>query len=91
MAALSPSTPGAIEALASGLRGRVLDPAAADYDAARTIWNAMIDRRPALIVRCRGAADVIRAVRFAREHGAAGRGARRRPQHRRQAPSATAG
>lgn len=60
--------PGAVEALASGLRGRVRDPTAADYDAARTIWNAMIDRRPGLIVRCRGVADVIRAVRFARDH-----------------------
>jgi FAD/FMN-containing dehydrogenase len=59
---------GAVEALASGLRGRVLDTAAADYDSARTIWNAMIDRRPGLIVRCRGVADIMRAVRFARDH-----------------------
>ena len=36
------------------------------YDAARTIWNAMIDRRPALVVRCLGAADVMLAVQFAR-------------------------
>src|SRR5205823_3930353 len=38
------------------------------YDAARTIWNAMIDRRPGLIVRAAGAADVVRTVQFAREH-----------------------
>ena len=49
---------GAVEALASGLRGRVLDPAAADYDAARTIWNAMIDRRPGLIVRAAAASPM---------------------------------
>ena len=61
---------GAVEALAAGLRGRVLDAAAEGYDEARAIWNAMVDRRPGLIVRCRGVADVIHAVRFAREHAA---------------------
>lgn len=55
----------AIEAFAGRLRGRVLDVSDAAYDEARTIWNAMIDRRPALIVQCAGAADVINAVRFA--------------------------
>jgi FAD/FMN-containing dehydrogenase len=59
---------GAVEALASGLRGRVLSTSAVEYDDARTIWNAMIDRRPGLIVRCRGVADVMQAVRFARDH-----------------------
>lgn len=39
-----------------------------DYNEARTIWNAMIDRRPGLIARCAGAADVVRAVRFARDN-----------------------
>ena len=38
------------------------------YDAARTIWNAMVDRHPALVVRCLGAADVIEAVKLARDH-----------------------
>jgi hypothetical protein len=61
---------GAVEAFAAGLRGRVLDAAAEGYDEARAIWNAMVDRRPGLIVRCRGVADVIHAVRFAREHAA---------------------
>jgi FAD/FMN-containing dehydrogenase len=61
--------PAAIEALRAKLRGRVLVPGeGADYDAARRVWNAMIDRRPALIVRCEGAVDVIDAVSFAREH-----------------------
>lgn len=54
----------AIDALQAGLRGKVLDQSTAGYDEARTIWNATIDRRPALIVRCAGAADVMQAVRF---------------------------
>ena len=41
------------------------------YDAARVIWNGMIDRRPAVIVRCRSAADVRSSVRYAREQGLA--------------------
>jgi len=59
----------AVDALASALRGRVLDETTPGYDEARTIWNAMIDRRPGLIVECAGAADVIEAVRFAVAHG----------------------
>jgi FAD/FMN-containing dehydrogenase len=51
------------------LRGQLLQPGDPDYDAARQLWNAMIDRHPALIVRCAGVADVIGAVDFAREHG----------------------
>jgi FAD/FMN-containing dehydrogenase len=51
-----------------GLRGRLASPGSEDYDQARTVWNAMIDRRPVLAVRCAGAADVVRAVRFAREN-----------------------
>lgn len=58
----------AITQLAAGLRGALVRPDDAGYAEARRIWNGMIDRRPALIVRCRGAADVIQAVRFAREH-----------------------
>lgn len=57
-----------IEALAARLRGSVLEPGQAAYDEARSVWNAMIDRRPGLIVRCAGASDVISSVRFAREH-----------------------
>jgi FAD/FMN-containing dehydrogenase len=51
--------------LGAALRGELLTPESAGYDEARTLWNAMIDRRPALIARCAGAADVMRAVRFA--------------------------
>ena len=58
----------ALADFAAGLRGRLLTPEAPEYDAARAIWNAMIDRRPGLIVRCAGAADVIGAVRFASAH-----------------------
>ena len=61
------------EALASDLRGRVrgslLVPAEPGYDEARSIWNAMIDRRPALIVRCLGVADVMACVDVARRRG----------------------
>ena len=51
------------------LRGRVVRPGDADYDASRRVYNGMIDRRPALIVYCRDVADVIRGVNFAREEG----------------------
>jgi FAD/FMN-containing dehydrogenase len=50
------------------LRGQSLSPGEPDYDTTRAIPNAMIDRRPAVIARCTGAADVIACVRFAQEH-----------------------
>lgn len=59
----------ALEGLRDGLRGSVCLPGETCYDEARTIWNAMVDRRPGLIVRCAGTADVMRAVTFARERG----------------------
>jgi FAD/FMN-containing dehydrogenase len=59
----------ALEDLKSATRGRVVLPADPDYDEVRKIWNAMIDRRPAAIVRCAGVSDVRCAVLFAREHG----------------------
>ena len=52
----------------SNLTGTLLTPESPGYDEARTIWNAMIDRRPGLIVRCHDAKDVAGAVRFARAH-----------------------
>jgi FAD/FMN-containing dehydrogenase len=57
-----------IEGLKAGLRGEVIQPSDGDYDEARKVYNAMHDRRPALIVRAAGVADVISAVRFAGEH-----------------------
>jgi FAD/FMN-containing dehydrogenase len=58
----------AVEDLRKSVRGSVLCPSEPGYDQARAIPNAMIDRRPAIIARCAGAADVIACVRFAREH-----------------------
>lgn len=56
-----------VEAFAAALRGALLRPEDAGYDDARLLWNGMFDKRPALIARCEGAADVISAVNFARE------------------------
>jgi FAD/FMN-containing dehydrogenase len=58
-----------VQDFAAQLRGPLLRPGDAGYDAARGVWNGMIDRRPALIARCTGVADVMAAVRFARTHG----------------------
>ncbi|HEV8626120.1 MAG TPA: FAD-binding oxidoreductase [Acidimicrobiia bacterium] len=57
-----------MEALRTNFAGELLTPQDGGYDEARKIWNGNIDRRPALIARCTGVADVIAAVRFAREH-----------------------
>ena len=57
-----------VKAFCAGVRGSTFSPGDDGYDEARSIWNAMIDKRPALIVRCSGTADVIAAVNFAREH-----------------------
>ena len=57
-----------LTALEAELRGDLLLPESDGYDAARTLWNAMIDRRPALVARCAGPADVMRAVRFAADN-----------------------
>jgi FAD/FMN-containing dehydrogenase len=50
-----------------GFRGDVITPGHPDYDQARAVWNATVDRRPRLIARCSGTADVVAAVRFARD------------------------
>lgn len=58
----------AIDTLRHQVRGSVLTPADSGYGEARQVWNAMIDRYPALIYQCAGVADVIDAVNFARTH-----------------------
>lgn len=57
----------ALDALRANIHGAVITPNDSEYDAVRTIWNSMIDRRPGLIVQCTGTADVVKAVRFAKE------------------------
>jgi FAD/FMN-containing dehydrogenase len=58
-----------VDALRTALRGSLVFPTDPGYDVARTLWNSMIDRRPAAVVRAAGASDVMQAVNFAREHG----------------------
>ena len=53
----------------NGFRGQLVTRDHADYDTARAVWNSAVDRRPRLIARCAGTADVIAAVRYARDHG----------------------
>lgn len=57
-----------VEGLKDGFQGEVLLPGQEAYEGARQIWNAMIDKRPALIARCATTSDVVRAVNFAREN-----------------------
>jgi FAD/FMN-containing dehydrogenase len=64
-------SPSAIEKFRASLRGPSFCPGEQGYDAARKIHNAMIDRHPAIIAQCAGVADVIAAVKFARELGVA--------------------
>ena len=58
-----------IEQLRSKINGRIILPADPGYDEVRSIWNAMIDRRPAVIVECADTGDVPHALAFARENG----------------------
>ena len=58
-----------IEELKDGFAGEIVVPGDAAYDDARRIWNAMIDKRPAVVARCAGTADVVRAVAFAKAMG----------------------
>ncbi|MGH8595174.1 MAG: FAD-binding oxidoreductase, partial [Gammaproteobacteria bacterium] len=58
-----------VDELRSRLRGPLLVPGDLEYENSRTVWNAMIDRRPALVARCLGIADVTTSLGFAREHG----------------------
>jgi FAD/FMN-containing dehydrogenase len=57
----------ALASFSEAFEGEIVLPGSAGYDAARIVWNGMIDRRPAVVARCAGAEDVIRAIRFGRE------------------------
>jgi len=70
MTATSARTTAPYADLAATVRGDVIRPGDPGYDEARSVYNAMIDKHPAAIVRCRDVADVIACVRFARQHGA---------------------
>jgi FAD/FMN-containing dehydrogenase len=69
VATTAPAPPAGVERLRGRLRGELLTPSDPAYDQARRLWNAAIDRRPALIVRCAAAADVLAGVEFARTAG----------------------
>ena len=58
-----------LKELKSNFRGAILLPGDNAYESARKIWNAMIDKHPALILRCATTSDVVRAVNFARDNG----------------------
>jgi len=58
------------EELATAVRGSLIRPGDPEYDQTRAVYNGMIDKHPAAIVRCRDAADVVACVQFGREHGA---------------------
>jgi FAD/FMN-containing dehydrogenase len=60
-----------VDALRASLRGTLINPSEPGYHEARAVWNGMIDRRPALVARCIGTADIVSCVNFARETGIA--------------------
>src|SRR5436309_15405906 len=57
----------ALATFGEAFQGEIVPPGSANYETARSVWNAMIDRRPALIARCAGVEDVLSAIRFARD------------------------
>ncbi len=69
MSTTDATTTSTLDELAGTLRGPLLRPGDDRYDDARTLWNGMVDRRPAAIARCRSTADVIACVRFVRASG----------------------
>ncbi len=67
-AVISDLQPAVVDGFRSALRGQLVTPGEADYEEARKVYNGMIDKQPALIVRCADVGDVIAAVNFARDH-----------------------
>ena len=80
----------AIDAFRGSIRGELVLSDSPSYETARRVWNGNIDRRPALIVRCTGPADVQRAVDFARTHELLLSRSRRRAQRARVTARMTA-
>ena len=66
---MKPLTQKSIEKLKSKVKGKVILPPDPGYNEARKVWNAMIDRKPAVIVQCADAADIPHSISFARENG----------------------
>jgi FAD/FMN-containing dehydrogenase len=66
---VAPASSELADSLRAKVRGPVITPADPGYDEARSIWNAMIDKRPAAIVRCTGTADIIDSLNIARDAG----------------------
>ncbi|WP_046867505.1 FAD-binding oxidoreductase [Microvirga massiliensis] len=64
----APISPEVLLELTSKVGGKIMQKGDPGYDDARRIWNGMVDRSPALIVRCAGSADVVQAIAFARQH-----------------------
>src|SRR5260370_17695605 len=60
--------PSATETFIGNMRGPIIRPMDADYDAVRSLYNGMIDKSPVMIARCTDVADVVTAVNFAREN-----------------------
>ena len=60
-------SPSATETFIGNMRGPIIRPMDADYDAVRSLYNGMIDKSPVMIARCTDVADVVTAVNFARE------------------------
>ncbi len=58
-----------VETLKDEISGGLILPGSSDYDESRSVWNGMIDKRPALIARCNNASDIARAIRYGREEG----------------------
>src|ERR671916_1734802 len=66
---MTQTTTEGVEALRAGMTGSVFAPTDAGYDDARRVWNADVDRRPAVVARCRSTQDVVAAIALAREQG----------------------
>ena len=66
---MSSLTSGTLTQITSRFSGQLLQATDAGYEDARRVHNGLIDKRPSLIARCRNTADVVDAVKFAREHG----------------------